>query len=959
MSLPFIAVIIFRPVLRKLALRDAIRRPREMTLVVLGSMLGTAMLTGSFLVNDTLAATNRQAIPTQIGPVDEIVILPGAERAGEILETLKPMAGDERIDGVMAAVSAPASATAQGNINRTNGRRAAVPRAQLLEIDLDQARSFGGDPLATGITASTPEPGHVVITTDVARKLEANTGDTIVVRAYGQPLNLKVDKILEQKGLAGFWRGPERRSYNIFVTPGTISKLVSNIPIRLPRMAMPESMVFISNEGGVNEGASGSDELTPEIERLVGPLDARVQPIKADALDSAEEVGSRMGEMFTAAATFGVVAGLLLIVNVMVMLAQERRSELGMLRAIGLRQSGLIAAFSTQGWLIAVISSALGATVGLGLAKLVTTLAQGALGGGANAELKVPVQFVATWASIQRGFTVGFAVTLLTVVATSVKVTQVNIIQAIRELNDAPGANKKALPRIIGAMAFITGATWTLISVINSEQIGTLFGPIIAIGGSLPWLTRWFSPRLALSVMSAVTIAWSIVGMIITLGDGSLGDKAVVVAIGEGLVLTGAGVTLVSQNQSVGRRIVQATGNKSMALHLGISYPLAQRFKTAMTLGMFSLVIFTFTMVSLMSHILSSEIDGLTDNVAGNAEVIAFYSPAAPLPVDEVRARPEVAALAQLSTIDVRYQVQGASKPQDWSLAAFDEEYLKLGPPKIVNLGKYKNDESVYQAVLNDPSLIIVDTKFLQIGVGAPKQAAPVGSRLTIIDPEGGQQREVTVAAISAPDTDRHGALYGQAGAVQLLGAKVTPNRAYIDLVENSDPERFTRTISDTYVDRGVQAFAFKTLVAEALATQDQFFRMLRGYLALGLMVGIAGLGVITVRAVRERRRQIAILRSLGFQSKAVGRSLVYESLIVALQATVLGVSLSMITTYNLVVGSTLFTAIFGAPASFSVPFAPIAVLVAITIVGALLATIGPAFSATKLKPAIGLRIAD
>lgn len=958
-SLPFIAVIIFRPVLRKLALRDAIRRPREMTLVVLGSMLGTAMLTGSFLVNDTLAATNRQAIPTQIGPVDEVVILPGAERAGEILEALKPLTGDERIDGVMAAVSAPASATAQGNINRANGRRAAVPRAQLLELDLDQARSFGGDPLATGITASTPEPGHVVITTDVARKLEARAGDTIVVRAYGQPLNLKVDKILEQKGLAGFWRGPERRSYNIFVTPGTISELVSNIPIRLPRMAMPQSMMFISNEGEVNDGAKWSEELTPEIEKLMSPLDALVQPIKADALDSAKEVGSRMGEMFTAAATFGVVAGLLLIVNVMVMLAQERRSELGMLRAIGLRQSGLIAAFSTQGWLIAVVSSALGATVGLGLAKLVTTLAQGALGGGANAELKVPVQFVATWASIQRGFTVGFAVTLLTVVATSVKVTRVNIIQAIRELNDAPGANKNALPRIVGAITFIAGATWTLISVINSEPIGTLFGPTVALGGSIPWLTRFFPPRLALSVMSAVAIAWSIGGMMITLGDGSLGDKAVVVGIGEGLVLTAAGVTLVAQNQSVGRRLVQATGNKSMALHLGISYPLAQRFRTAMTLAMFSLVIFTFTMVSLMSHILSSEIDGLTDNVAGNAEVLAFYSPAAPLPIDEVRARPEVANLAQLSTLDVRYQVSGASKPQDWSLAAFDEDYLEMGPPKIVNLGKYKSDESVYQAVLTDPSLIIVDTKFLQIGVGAPKQAAPIGSRLTIIDPEGGKQREVTVAAISAPDTDHHGALYGRAGAVALLGSRVTPNRTYIDLVENTDPERFTRTISDAYVDRGVQAFAFKTLVAEALATQDQFFRMLRGYLALGLMVGIAGLGVITVRAVRERRRQIAILRSLGFQSKAVGRALVYESLIVAIQATVLGVSLSMITTYNLVVGSTLFTAIFGAKASFSVPVAPIAVLVVITIVGALLATIGPAFTATKLKPAIGLRIAD
>ncbi len=960
LSLPFLAIIAFKPVLRKLALRDAIRRPKEMTLVVLGSMLGTAMLTGSFLVNDTLAATNRQAIPTQLGPVDELVMLPGANRSGEIIETLGPLANDPRIDGLLGAVSAPASATAiDEKIVGADGRRAAVARAQMLEIDLDLAQAFGGDPEVTGVTASTPQPGHVVITTDVARNLQAKAGDTIVTRAYGQALTLKVDKVLEQHGIAGFWRGPERRSYNLFVTPGTIASLVKNIPVKIPLMAMPQSMLLISNKGGVYEGAKFSDALTSEIEKATAPLDARVEPIKANLIANAKEIGGRMGEMFTAAATFGVIAGLLLIVNVMVMLAQERKSELGMLRAIGLRQSGLIAAFSTQGWLIAVASSALGAVTGLGLTKIVTTLSEGLLGGGSNADLKVPVQFVATWASIQRGFTVGFAVTLLTVVITSVKVTRVNIIQAIRELNDAPGKTKGPLPRIAGAVMIIGGGIWSITSLISNEPFGTLFGPMVLISGAVPWLIRVAPPRLVLSVVSALSIAWGIGGMMVALGDGGLGSKAVILGIGEGVALTAAGVTLVSQNQSFGRSLMRATGNKSMALHLGMSYPLAQRFRTAMTLAMFSLVIFTFTFVSLLSHILSSEIDGLTDTVAGNADAIAFYSPAAPLPLDELRARPEVENVVALATLDVRYQTPSMSKPQDWPLAAFDEDYLAMGPPQIVNTGDYPSADAAYQAVLNDPSLIIVDTKFLRVGSGVPKQAAPIGTSITVIDPEGGQRREVTVAAIAAPDTDFHGALYGRAGAATFFGDRIAESRAYVDLVDGADSERFARDISDAYVNRGVQSFAFKTLVASALATQDQFFRLLRGYLALGLMVGIAGLSVITVRAVRERRRQIAILRSLGFPANAVGRSLIYESLIVALQATLLGVSLSMITAFNLVEGSDMFYAIFGSPASFSVPVAPIAVLVVITIVGALLATMGPAWSATRLKPAIGLRVAD
>ncbi len=959
LSLPFLVIIAFRPVLRRLALRDTLRRPREMTLVILGSMLGTAMLTGSFLVNDTLAATHRQAVPTQLGPIDEIVSLPGAERTSELAESLGALSEDRRFDGVMSAVVAGAAAESLDHVKGPDGRTLTVARAQLLEMDLEEARSFGGDPVASGVDARTPRPGHVVITSDVSRKLQAGVGDSIVTHAYGQALTLKVDKVLDQRGVAGFWRGPERRSYNLFVTPGTLASLVANVPVRLPLIAMPESLMLFSNRGGVNEGLALSEQLTGEIEAAVDDLDARVQPIKADLIANAEQLGGRMGDIFTAAATFGVIAGLLLIVNVMVMLAQERRSELGMLRAIGLRQSGLIAAFSTQGWMIAVVSSVLGAAAGLGLAKLVTTLSEGALGGGGDPELKVPVAFVATWASVQRGFAVGFAVTLLTVVATSIKVTRVNIIQAIRELSDAPGKSRGPLPRILGAGALLAGVVWSGLSFDSEEPFGILFGPILTMAGTTPWLVRAISPRLILSLTSTLIITWSIGGAIIALGDGNLGSKAVMLGVGEGITLTAAGVTLVSQNQSLFRRALRGSLNRSMALHLGISYPLAQRFRTAMTLGMFSLVIFTFTFVSLMSHILTEGVEGLTDTVAGKADVVAFYSAAAPLPLDELRTRPDVAGIAPLATADVRYRTPSMDKAQDWPLAAFDERFLEMGPPRLVNLGGYSSEAAAYEAVLKDPSLVIVDTKFLRPGVGVPETVAPVGSRLTLIDPNGGVERELTVAAIAAPDIDLHGALYGRPGAVSLLGDDIAENRAYVDLVEGADAESFSREIGDAFVDRGAQSFAFRSLVSAALATQGQFFRLLRGYLALGLMVGIAGLGVITVRAVRERRRQIAILRSLGFASKAVGRSLVYESLIVALQATVLGVSLSMITTYNLVEGSDLFYALFGSPAHFSVPVPTLSILIAVTVVGALGATIGPAWSATKLKPAIGLRIAD
>jgi putative ABC transport system permease protein len=59
-----------RPSLRRLAIRNIVRRPGEAALVVLGSMLGTAIICTSFLVGDTFGASIRDIAPSKLGEVD-------------------------------------------------------------------------------------------------------------------------------------------------------------------------------------------------------------------------------------------------------------------------------------------------------------------------------------------------------------------------------------------------------------------------------------------------------------------------------------------------------------------------------------------------------------------------------------------------------------------------------------------------------------------------------------------------------------------------------------------------------------------------------------------------------------------------------------------------------------------------------------------------------------------------
>src|SRR5688572_2661899 len=132
LSLPFLFIVLFRPLLRRIAWRNARRRPREALLVVMGSMLGTAIMTGSFVVGDTLESSIRAQAPRQLGPIDEVVSGVGLETGAELEDRLATFESDD-VDGTLSITVVPAAAATVGE------ERRAEPQSQLLEVDFDAA----------------------------------------------------------------------------------------------------------------------------------------------------------------------------------------------------------------------------------------------------------------------------------------------------------------------------------------------------------------------------------------------------------------------------------------------------------------------------------------------------------------------------------------------------------------------------------------------------------------------------------------------------------------------------------------------------------------------------------------------------------------------------------------------------------------------------------------------------
>jgi putative ABC transport system permease protein len=936
---PFLFILLRRRILRRLAVRNAVRRPREAALVVLGSLLGAAIITGSAVVGDTMNSSIRQVAHQHLGPVDELVAARDSAKWRSLLGRLQALP-PSLVDGVLPLATFDAATTAgRGASLRT------APRSQVVGLDFDAARVFGNEPASTGVAGATPAPGHGAITSDLARTLDVQAGSRIEVYAYGRPRTLVVDRVLPRRGLAGFSLENEQEARNVLVAPPTFAALASRGG---GAGAPPEWYLAVSNRGGVESGAALTDRVKASVERVTSGIEPEVLSVKQQTLDTADQTGKGFTQMFTAMGSFGVFAGLLLLVNLFVMLAAERKPELGMARAIGMRRSALVGAFATEGFLYALAATLLGTVVGVGLGRLLVTLSEAAFG---TQHSHFDLHFTVKTPSLAESFAVSFVVAMTTIVVMSVRVSRLNIIRAIRDIAEPP-RRRRLLWLHLGMVTSAVGTLWTITAVAAGEPFGLLLGPSLILVGLAPALARVAPARTVGALIAGLTVVWGAV--VFAVFPDSAEGASIMMYVAQGMVMTAGGVAFVTLQQDRLTSALRGFGGRLMAFRLGLSYPLARPGRTALTVAMYALVVFILTFITSISFMIDKQVGATTAKVSGGARVLVQSSDANPISTAALTRTPGVSMVAPLSRVDASFALANAPDEHFWPMTAFDESLIQIGQPTLDDRGSYPSDPAAWSAVLEDPNLIIADPMFLQKG-GPPGFNVRVGDRLRVSDPITGNTRVVTVAAIATGDgLIGNGMLYGWRGARELYGERLVPSRSFVSLERGTNAEAFAAHLQSQFIGNGTEAFALSALVDESFSMTHQVFQLFEGYLAMGLLVGIAGIAVVMIRAVRERRRQIGTLRALGFPSRSVGRSFAVEAAYVAVQGTVIGATLAVLTLYTIIARSDAMGDL-----RFAVPYAQLGALLAATVVASLAATIAPALSATRIRPAVALRMTD
>jgi putative ABC transport system permease protein len=959
------ALALRNPIFLKLGLRNIPRRRGRTALIVTGLMLGTAIVATALATGDTMSTTIRSYVVHSLGDTDEIVSVQGVDVDPIALGAadVEPFAEwkFERIRNAVAAspdVDGVAPAIFELVAVRDATSRQNEPRVTLFASDGKALAGFA--PIRAGgeeVSLDDLLPGEIYLNEIAAEDLHAAAGDQLLVTSRNQTTPFFVREVVEFDG-AGTAEGA-------ILAPLVVAQSLVHLGGQVEH-------VLVSNRGDSVAGAELTDEVTALLQPELVPLGLESAPEKRDGLELADEQGAGMMSMFTTFGSFSIVAGIMLVFLIFVMLAAERRGELGIARALGTRRSHLVQTYLFEGVAYDLAAAAVGTLLGIAVAfGMVAVMAQ------VVEALGVELTFGVTWRSAVLAYSLGVLLTLIVVTVSAWRVSVLNIATAVRNLPEPPKRRRRRR-HVLPLLGVLAGGLLTASGLSAADFVAFGLGVSLVLVSAAP-IARNLGVRERAAYTGAglaIVVFWLLPSTVFdTITEFSTGFGVFLIG---GLMLVVGATWVIMYNADLLLAGLAATVGRIRAvapvLKLSIAYPLRSLFRTGVTLAMFTLVVFTLVVGTTISGSFMAAFDDL-ETFGGGFEVRAVASPANPIPDAATavpRAAPSVRATGGQSVVPAEARQEGTGGAfADYPVNGFDDAFLATTSYGFAAVADGYTADGVWDALRSEPGLAVVDPFVAprrdnyQFGVPPDFQLtgfyledgrfAPIP--VQIKDPQTGKAVQLTVIGVlsdAAPQELLTGISTSQSTLERALGGRATPTAYWFDLRPGADAAAAAAQIESAFLANGVEAEALQETLDDTVAYSKTFNAIVAGFMGLGLVVGVAALGVISARAVVERRQQIGVLRSIGFQRRMIQAAFLLESSFVALTAIVVGTTLGLVIAYEILLDSAKQPS--WESLEFTVPWVGLGVIFAVVYAVALLTTLAPALRASRVYPAEALR---
>ncbi len=961
-------------ILFRLAVRNVGRRRGRSALIVVGLMLGTTIIAAALTTGDTMNHTVRSTAVAALGGTDETIApkgaaddIPGELGAATGTEWLdaasvdwveSALTGTDLVDGVTGAIVDQVAI--QAPVQRQSEPSVVVFAA-------DPARMEGFSPIVGTdgeVQLADLAAGEIYLNRKAATELGVTADDRVTVFAGAAGHDVRVRDVVRFNGAGtadAAMLVPLAAAQQLFGHPGEIRA------------------VLVSNRGGDLEGAALSDDVVAVLEPFADERGLEVQTLKQDAIEDADAAGAAFIAFFTTFGTFSIAAGILLIFLIFVMLAAERRGELGIARAIGTRRGHLVEMFTFEGAAYDLAAAAVGAVLGALVAfGMVIVMAQAFDSSDADAGFQI--EFAVSGRSLVIAFALGVLITLIVVAVSAWRVSLMTISTAIRNLPEPPRARRRGwLAPTIG-FAFgllLTGAGWS-----SGTATPIMLGVSLMLVSVVPLLRLVGVPeRLAftacgLAVVVFLMLPWSVMEAVF--GPLAMDFTTWIVA---GLMIVVGTVWVIVFNADVllgaVMRVFRRLGRLAPVLRMSMAYPLRARFRTGTTLAMFTLVVFTLVTGTAANGSFVHAIS--VDEYGGGFQVRAGTTGAAP--IDDMTAAlsstPGVTAeeypfVGSQSVLAVEAMQVGTGRAAETYLVrGLDGPFLEHTTFGLGAVARgYDSARDVWAAMRSRPGLAVVDSFVVprrdNWNFGVPPDFKLTGFiyddgtfdavPIDVLDKQTGKRLRLTVIGVLADTAppEMVGISTSHTTLSDAFPGRVRPTIHYFRLAPGVDAEDAASQLESAFLASGLEAQSIQDVVDDAVAASRTFNRLIQGFMGLGLVVGVAALGVISARAVVERRQHIGVMRAIGFRRRMVQSVFLLESSFIALTAIVVGTVLGLLLAWNIVRDQAQQPS--WENITLVVPWLNLVVIFLVVYAVALAATLAPAVRASRIRPSEALR---
>jgi putative ABC transport system permease protein len=954
----------------RIAMRNVRRGRGRTVLLVAGLLVATTIVAGSLVVGSTVNQLALHYTYLGAGYVDEAVNSTAATPNrgffpyATYTQTASLLASDRSIAGIAPEIVATAAV-----LDRTS--RTPDTNLNLIGANGNQSTALGAFVADNGTSLIGPGPGQALIDDQTASALNASVGDSIAVYGTAYLPELLTVEAIVQENVRGAFITAGLSPGNVFVNLA-VAQTVENESGMI-------NYISITNTGSQAAGAAASTgiaaSLNVTLASVLAPDRLDVSTPLESGLASASTSGQSLETLFLVLGLFSILAGAMLIVGIFVMLAEERKGEMGMLRAIGMRRGDLVYTYYFEGVAYAAGSALAGTFVGVGVGYLLTTLAGGFLSADGIPSGALVQSFTVSGDDIVIAYVVGFILTLITVIVASYRASRLNIVRAIRDVPEPrPPIRAYTYLAYLGAALVILGVLFYRATYQGTSDISEpLIAGAVVIAGLGLIASRFVKNRYAFTALGAALAVWTGAEPLHVALFGTAHSSTIFIVFVEGILLVGGVLLVVLMNADLLARALRGLGGSrvqsSPVVRVGTDYPARQPGRTAVTLAIFALVVFTMIAIAAAGSTVQGSLNTTVAEESGGYSFFGYSTTPIPDMWTDISSNATLAPLfvnaVPIVIGSVNVNVSGyASNPYSDTIyaaptnATGGADFYTTNQYTFVATEGGMSAAAVFHELETNPSAAVVDENYANLASSFSTSASAhpkvnVGNTIRVATAAGTHPTSLTVIGILTEDI--------------VTGVWVNPTTAasmgfynesayFLSVAHGVSTTAASRAALREFFPEGIVLFDLSALLATSIATTEGFIGLLEIFVGLGLGVGIAAMGIFALRAVAERRREIGMLRATGFTRGMVLRALFLEYSFVTILGVAIGVALGLLVVYNLSISPSASTE---GVQNFVAPWATVIEVAVIAYLLVLLAISLPSLRAARMPPAEAVRTTE